>query len=46
MRKILFFTVLSLVSLTAMAQGAHDFSITEVYIAQPGDNNGYLDEYG
>lgn len=46
MKKIIFFTVLCFSCMTAFAQGAHDFFITEVYIAPEGETQGFLDEYG
>ena len=46
MKRILILSLLVCAYVTAFAQGAHDFFITEVYIAQEGENNGLLDEYG
>lgn len=45
-RLLSLFTLL-MVSVGAMAQGARDFKISEVYIANPADTSAnYLDEYG
>lgn len=45
-RLLSLFTLL-MVSVCAMAQGARDFKISEVYIANPADTSAnYLDEYG
>lgn len=45
-RLLSLFTLL-MVSVSAMAQGARDFKISEVYIANPADTSAnYLDEYG
>ena len=46
MKRILFLSLLCLSSIATFGQGAHDFCITEVYIAQDGEKDGYLDEYG
>ncbi len=46
MKKIILTSLFFTISLLTFAQGAHDFKITEVYISQPGENNGYKDEYG
>lgn len=46
MKKILLFSFAFLAALCSFAQGAHDFRITEVYIAQEGEKVGYQDEFG
>jgi len=46
MKKLSIFIFILFSSVKIIAQGAHDFKITEVYIAQDGEQNGYKDEYG
>lgn len=47
MKRIHLFAALAALSLGAWAQGAHDFKISEVYIACEGDTtSSYLNEYG
>ena len=46
MKRLFFLSLLNLLAVEIFAQGAHDFYITEVYIAQEGENNGFLDEFG
>ena len=46
MKRLFLLSLLILFAVAVFAQGAHDFYITEVYIAQEGENNGFLDEFG
>ena len=46
MKRVFLLSLLNLFAIAVCAQGARDFKITEVYIAQEGENNGFLDEFG
>lgn len=46
MKKLFLITIALLTTTSVWAQGAHDFKISEVYIAQPGDETGFQDEFG
>ena len=46
MKKIFLISLVFITSVCCFAQGAHDFYITEVYIAHDGETDGLLDEYG
>ena len=46
MKKIFLISLAFISSLCCFAQGAHDFEITEVYIAHDGETDGLQDEYG
>ena len=46
MKKLSIFIFILFVSVKMMAQGAHDFKISEVYIAPDNPTSGYQDEWG
>ena len=46
MKRIYIIILALIASVKMMAQGAHDFKITEVYFAPDNAKSGYMDEYG